>query len=66
MSACPPCAIDAPHKQHEYDDDYPFESVFELQDHLRNTSPGSRLGDPCVWCDHEKCPECPPPPEVTQ
>lgn len=47
---CPPC--DDP-LGHQYDDDR-YSLLYGLDD-------WSRLGDPCIWCDHEKCKACPPP-----
>lgn len=56
--ACPPCddgiRPGATTDGHQYDDDWPF-----MDDDLRFLAPGSRVGDPCVWCDHEKCANCP-------
>lgn len=34
---------------HEYDDDWPF----HLEE-VRQHAPGSKAGDPCVWCPKEK------------
>jgi hypothetical protein len=49
-STCPPC--EAP-EGHQYDDDR-FSLLYGLTD-------WSRIGDPCIWCDHAKCEGCPPP-----
>lgn len=35
---------------HLYDDDWPWPD----QTDMRALAPGSRVGDPCIWCDHEK------------
>lgn len=48
--ACPPCE-DA--EGHQYDDDR-HSLLYGLTD-------WSKVGDPCMWCAHEKCPRCPPP-----
>ncbi len=51
QTVCPPC--EEP-EGHQYDDD---------RTNLLYGWPGpwARLGDPCMWCDHEKCAACPPP-----
>lgn len=51
-SSCPPC--DDP-LGHQYDDDRTA-LLYEFPD-----GPWSNVGDPCIWCDHEKCEACPPP-----
>lgn len=50
---CPPC--DEGHR-HAFDDDWPFLAL-----DVSGLASGSRLGDPCVWCEHEKCGACPLP-----
>lgn len=35
---------------HLYDDDWPWPD----QADMRPLAPGSRAGDPCIWCAHEK------------
>lgn len=60
QSCCPPCAPGAPHGQHEYDDDKPFEDD-GIRAYFRSLGDKSQTGDPCVWCDHNKCCCCPPP-----
>lgn len=57
VAPCPPCAAD---HQHEYDDDRPFDNDW-TRDYFRLIGDESRLGDPCVWCDHQKCAGCPAP-----
>ncbi len=57
MKPCPPC--DDGH-QHEYDDDAPFDAD-DIRAYFRSIGNASSFGDPCVWCDHQKCGVCPPP-----
>ena len=56
VCACPPCDIG---RQHEYDDDYPFDNDW-TRNYVQSIGVGSTLGDPCVWCVHSKCEGCPP------
>jgi hypothetical protein len=35
---------------HLYDDDWPWPE----QAVWRALAPGSSVGDPCIWCDHDK------------
>lgn len=48
---CPPCEDAA---GHQYDDDRHC-ILYGID------GPWSKIGDPCMWCDHEKCEGCGPP-----
>ena len=51
LTPCPPC--DDP-LGHQYDDDR-TNLLYEFD------GPWAKVGDPCMWCAHEKCEACPPP-----
>ncbi len=40
---------ESPTGRHEYDDDWP-----SVEPDLRYLAPGSRAGDPCMWCPADK------------
>lgn len=49
-TVCPSCEDP---EGHQYDDD--MTAIKWGWDDV------AQIGDPCVWCDHEKCAACPPP-----
>ena len=57
VHSCPGCEHE---NGHQYDDDHPFDNDW-TREYFQSIGSGSRVGDPCVWCDHEKCAACPAP-----